>query len=65
MEEYKVGEVFQFGKIKLKCILGTGCKDCFFNRFKYDDDVFIRKNIIGVCSERKDKNDVIFVKVKE
>lgn len=53
------------GGANSKDALGTGCKDCFFNRFKYDDDVFIRKNIIGACSERKDKNDVIFVKVKE
>lgn len=27
MEEYKVGEVFQFGRKKLKCVLGT-CDKC-------------------------------------
>lgn len=41
MEEYKVGEVFQFGKIKLRCVLGTGCNKCFFSHFKFDDDIFM------------------------
>ena len=47
----KVGEMFQFGRIKLKCILETGCKDCFFYRFGYSDDIFITKNITGPCSK--------------
>lgn len=67
MEEYKVGEVFQFGKIKLRCVLGTGCNKCFFSHFKFDDDIFITKNVIGPCDgiSRSDKNDIIFVKVEE
>lgn len=65
-KEFKIGEVFQCGLIKLKCEgrhYGA-CANCYF-RYKDDcSDVF---DLVGSCyaSDREDKTDVIFVKVEE
>lgn len=61
-KEFKVGETFQCGLIKLKCIEYTGSRYCC-------DECFIgwgcRREIFGSCSKevREDKTDVIFVRV--
>lgn len=60
-KEFKVGEVFQCGLIKLKCIKTNSlCDKCYFIRR-------CNHEITGYCFAecRKDKNDVIFVKVEE
>lgn len=62
MEEYKVGEVFPFGKIKLKCVEATSnCTGCFLSSFAYCTWC------TGECSwnKRTDRKDVIFIEVKE
>lgn len=66
--EYKVGEVFQCGLIKLRCeesrIIGSCCEGCFFHFYCFKETT---RNIAGPCArtQRKDKTDVIFVKVEE
>lgn len=60
-KEFKVGEVFQCGLIKLKVEKsGRKCDGCYLiNGCKL--------TITGPCSQesREDKTDVIFVKVEE
>lgn len=68
MEEYKVGEVFQFGKKKLKCVEDTGdnsCDGCIF--FDVSDACKDLPQFIGECHylNRSDRNSVIFIEVKE
>lgn len=67
--ERKVGEVFEFNGIKLKVKRTNNpvCDGCYFERF---DCVFWQTNRIeetGRCYSdiRRDKNDVIFVKVED
>lgn len=65
-KEFKVGEVFQCGLVKLKCSnLYDGCQGCFFDKFMTDGEDC--KLLIGECNGmyREDKTDVIFVKVEE
>lgn len=65
-KEFKVGEVFQCGIVRLRCEKsGLGCDGCYFLCFR--DCEVINKRITGSCirSEREDKQDVIFVKVEE
>lgn len=66
-KEFKVGETFQFGFIKLKCEkakdekkLCTGCV------FKHTNCLYTQ-HFTGSCQDalREDKTDVIFVKVEE
>lgn len=63
-KEFKVGEVFDAGLVRLKCVGPTapnaGCEGCIFNYFTCGAvDV-----IAGPCShaEREDNRDVIFIK---
>lgn len=65
-KEFKVGEVFQCGLIKLRVVKEdeNSCLKCFFNK------TFLCGNmdqLIGSCSdvEREDETDVIFVKVED
>lgn len=59
---YKViGSEFNISNTKLKCIEddGTkGCKSCFFN---FNCFSFI--DIIGLCNNRIDNKNVIFIKI--
>lgn len=68
-KEFKVGEVFQCGLIKLKVKEGKNysCNECYF----YHDDSLscggeIEK-LIGKCTsmERSDRTNVMFVKVED
>lgn len=63
MEEYKVGEVFQFGKIKLKCVevAHPDCVGCILALTSPCHE------FVGECAphERQDKKNVIFIEVKE
>lgn len=68
-KEFKVGEVFQCGLVKLRVEpsrkLGS-CVGCFFwyGNFPMCDD--FAEVFVGKCDRsRKDKTDVIFVKIKE
>lgn len=67
-KEFKVGETFQCGLIKLRCeesqIIGSCCEGCFFNFRCFKE---ITRNIAGPCARthRKDKTGVIFVKVED
>lgn len=66
-KEFKVGEVFQCGLVKLKCVKAeeTICEGCFLDDFC---EFYSQRNaLIGYCdaSSREDKTNVIFVKVEE
>lgn len=66
MEEYKVGEVFQFGKKKLKCVIGCKCSDCVMSDLEIEGCEFIAR-YIGACAarDREDHTGVIFIEVEE
>lgn len=69
-KEFKVGETFQCGLVKLRVEEGKGCCKCiFYNPYYFDCDIMLPalKKICGGCNknEREDKTDVIFVKVEE
>lgn len=64
--EYNVGEEFQVGLCRLKCIeqkkdINDKCTGCFF--FPFDDCFEIAGNCVS--NRREDKKEVIFVKIKE
>ena len=65
-KEFKVGEVFQCGLVKLRCEKGycCSCDKCYFKDKGNCHEFF---DFSGSCyaSEREDKTDVIFVKVEE
>lgn len=65
-KEFKVGETFQCGLVKLKCekVHCETCMDCYF---RYEDNCEVFFKFIGSCcaSNRVDKTNVIFVKVEE
>lgn len=68
-KEFAVGEVFQFGLIKLKVVKRKRycCNGCYF---LHKDDLQCGEDteeLIGHCtsSERSDKASVIFVKVED
>ena len=68
MEDYKVGEEFQFGRIRLrveKCDNPISCENCFFRGYRDKCDVIT--DAIGECCTvlRYDGNSVKFVKVEE
>lgn len=65
-KEFKIGETFQCGLIKLKCEKGI-CESCANCNFRYKDDCSVFFDFTGSCnaSDREDKTDVIFVKVEE
>lgn len=66
--EFKVGEVFQCGLVKLKCVKSeklTSCNGCFCSA--KDEPCKANVRIFGKCDarSREDKTDVIFKKVEE
>lgn len=66
-KEFKVGEVFQCGLVKLKVVkqekFGT-CTGCALDGLEYCSAV---QEFIGSCyhADREDKTDIVFVKVEE
>lgn len=64
-KEFKIGEVFQCGLVKLKCAENIeGCRECFFD---VDEPCFAHVSLVGHCDSlsREDNTDVIFVKVED
>lgn len=69
MKEYKVGEIFQFGKKKLKCVEkmeDDPCSGCIF----LDSPIGMCKGLpqfIGGCQylDRSDGKRVIFIELNE
>ena len=66
--QFQIGETFQFGLIRLKCVIsekGGFCIDCYFSDIGMNCDKI--KHIIGCCSftGRYDLTGVIFKKVTE
>lgn len=63
MEEIKIGEVFQFGIIKLKCVeaMDASCRGCVLQ-----ETIHCRK-FVGDCDRynRSDDKHVIFIEIKE
>ena len=68
MKEYKVGDEFQFGRIKLKAVevSETSCAGCLFRRYPGNACGAIT-DFTGSCAmnNRADGNNVIFVKIGE
>lgn len=65
--EFKIGEVFQCGLVKLRCVKATNlCDGCvFYNGDPLTKDCsYIALGNCGSCY-RKDKTNVIFKKVEE
>lgn len=64
-KEFKVGEIFQCGLVKLKCIKSDSvCEGCYLNDFFYNGEEC--RAFVGDCTQdREDKTYVIFVKVEE
>lgn len=65
-KEFKVGEVFQFGLVKLRVVEEdeNSCLRCFFNGTYLCGNT---SKLIGSCydDEREDETNVVFVKVEE
>lgn len=70
-KEFKIGQVFQFGNVKLKVVKSKEsfqCQGCFFHESK---DVYCIVQYVwdatGDCNpgKRKDKTPVKFVKVED
>lgn len=65
-KEFKIGEEFQCGLIRLRCEetrnIGACCEGCFFN---YRCFKAVTGKITGPCARthREDKTDVVFIKV--
>ena len=66
MEEIKVGEVFQFGRVKLKCVEGCKCSDCAMSGLEIEGCEYM-SYFLGACEKRnrEDHTGVIFVEVEE
>lgn len=68
-KEFKIGEVFQYGIAKLKCVKAPcGGRKCYECVLYYDwEDVCLGQDFAGECGrrDREDKTDVIFVKVEK
>lgn len=66
-KEFKVGEVFTCGLVKLRCekIETYYCDGCFLNDVCETQGCC--KELVGECGSmnREDKTDVIFVKVED
>jgi hypothetical protein len=66
-KEFKAGEIFQCGLLKLKCEKSSfSCKGCYFLGSSLDCRI-LNRMVTGNClkTERKDKSDVIFIEVKD
>lgn len=67
-EEFKIGEVFQCGLVKLKCVKANKeCDGCFFDKLISSCMSSCIADMTGECDSgyRLDKTDVIFVKMEE
>ena len=65
-KEFKVGEVFQFGFVKLQCVKANNkCEGCYLD--STDICSFAISSCVGNCKseKREDKTNVIFVKMEE
>lgn len=60
-KEFKVGEVFTAGLVRLKCVEGDKCDRCIFEDYNSCSCTDI---IIGPCghADRQDNKNVIFIK---
>lgn len=67
-KEFKIGEIFQFGRIKLRVEEtnhNDGCVKCFFNALDCSECILFN-DVVGNClPNREDGKNVIFVKVEE
>lgn len=69
--EFKIGETFQYGLAKLKCVKAPcnyQIESCYQCALYYNwEDMCLGQEFVGNCNkrEREDKTDVIFVKVEE
>lgn len=66
-KEFKIGESFQYGLVKLKCVKAKNEKDACDGCIFKSHDCLDYKVFAGRCQSylREDKTDVIFVEVKD
>lgn len=59
-KEFKVGEVFDAGLVRLKCVEGDTCDRCIFEDY---DSCSCTDIIVGPCGhvDRQDNKNVIFL----
>ena len=62
MKDRKIGEIFQYGSVRLQVVEGAPCKDCYFS---HPFTCLGKKNKTGRCScgFRADRKNVIFKKL--
>lgn len=60
-KKFKVGEVFDAGLVRLKCVEGDTCDRCIFKDYDSCSCIDI---IVGPCGhvDRQDNKNVIFIK---
>jgi hypothetical protein len=60
-KEFKVGEVFTAGLVRLKCVEGDTCEGCVFENCL---SCSFSDMLVGSCEciDREDDKDVIFIK---
>lgn len=70
-KEFKIGEVFQFGLVKLKCVKSenNSCENCFLLRVctAMKCDLRFHISAVGYCgaSKRSDGQSVVFIKSED
>lgn len=66
-KEFKIGQTFQCGLVKLKCIENKTCNGCYLEYICESISSIRIRHIVGACScsSRSDNKSVIFVKVEE
>lgn len=59
--ERKIGEIFIYGKVKLKVVKGDGyCTNCYFNYLSH----CLKPENLGKCEGREDNKDIYFKEIK-
>lgn len=66
VKEFKVGTIFELGRVLLRCTKGSDCTKCYFFDKGSSCTVFTSE-MVGPCSgvERDDREHVFFEKVGE
>lgn len=69
MKDYEVGDVFNFGQKKIKCVESNKLCSCTGCMFRYAPEretcEYLRENFIGNCRPNKTRGQIIFIEVKE
>ena len=66
VKEFKVGTIFELGRVLLRCTKGSDCTKCYFFDMGASCSVFTSE-MVGPCSavQRDDREHVFFERVGE